>query len=88
MGVAALDAESLSGQIRAPETNAGSRSKGGVVAIMETGTKAVIRGCVYIATIAVVFGFCQNSILAGFFMLFFLLFIEKLFRLMVFGTKE
>jgi len=39
-------------------------------------------------TIAAVFGFWQNSILAGVFMLLFLLFIEKLFRLMVFGAKE
>ena len=55
---------------------------------MQEAVRAVIRGCFYMGTIAAVFGFWQNSILAGVFMLLFLLFIEKLFRLMVFGAKE
>jgi hypothetical protein len=65
-----------------------TRSKGGAVTIMQEAVRAVIRGCFYMGTIAAVFGFWQNSILAGVFMLLFLLFIEKLFRLMVFGAKE
>jgi hypothetical protein len=46
-------------------------------------TKAAIRGLVYMAIISAVFGFWQNSWPAGVFMLLFLLFIEKLIRVLI-----
>ncbi|MGB0035613.1 MAG: hypothetical protein WBP79_09080, partial [Candidatus Acidiferrales bacterium] len=43
-------------------------------------TKAAVRSFVYMVIISAVFGFWQTSLLAGVFMLLFLVFIEKLAR--------
>ena len=43
----------------------------------------VIRGVAYMVAIAAIFGFWQHSILAGIFMLFLLLFMEKLVRVIL-----
>ena len=46
-------------------------------------TKAVILGLLYMAGIAAIFGFWQNNVLAGIFMFALLLFVEKLFRVLI-----
>lgn len=46
-------------------------------------TKAAIRGIFYMVIIAVVFGAWQRDFLAGLFMFLFLLFIEKMFRVVI-----
>lgn len=51
--------------------------------MMRDTTKAVIRGVFYMAVISALFGFWQNSVLAGLFMLSLLFFIEKLFRVVI-----
>jgi hypothetical protein len=46
-------------------------------------TKAAMRGLAYMLAVATAFGFWQNKVLAGIFMLFLLIFIEKLFRIVI-----
>lgn len=46
-------------------------------------TKAALRGWLYMAVVATAFGLWQASVLAGIFMLLFLLFVEKLVRVVI-----